>query len=177
MATTYEAIATVTVGSGGAANITFSSIPATYTDLVILASLRTNSNDLPGYISTRINNNSSSIYSRLQLQGDSATTYSFSGSGESYWNYTYVNGGTSTANTFGNTFFYFPNYTSSNNKSVSVDTVQESNASSNVWQEFQALLASTSSAITSIQLTPQTVASQTIFVQYSTATLYGIKNS
>jgi hypothetical protein len=36
MATTYEAIATVTtVGSGGAANIEFTSIPATYTDLVV----------------------------------------------------------------------------------------------------------------------------------------------
>jgi hypothetical protein len=35
MATTYEAIATVEVGSGGAANIEFTSIPATYTDLVI----------------------------------------------------------------------------------------------------------------------------------------------
>jgi hypothetical protein len=40
MATTYEAIATVTVGSGGAADITFSSIPATYTDLVVKTSLR-----------------------------------------------------------------------------------------------------------------------------------------
>jgi hypothetical protein len=34
MATTYEIIASVTVGSGGAANIEFTSIPATYTDLV-----------------------------------------------------------------------------------------------------------------------------------------------
>jgi hypothetical protein len=35
MATTYEIIASVTVGSGGAANIEFTSIPATYTDLVL----------------------------------------------------------------------------------------------------------------------------------------------
>jgi hypothetical protein len=34
MANTYEAIATVTVGSGGAANIEFTSIPGTYTDLI-----------------------------------------------------------------------------------------------------------------------------------------------
>jgi hypothetical protein len=38
MATTYEAIATVEVGSGGAADIEFTSIPQTYTDL--LCSLR-----------------------------------------------------------------------------------------------------------------------------------------
>jgi hypothetical protein len=42
MANTYTLIASsVTVGSGGAANIEFTSIPATYTDLVsALSSLR-----------------------------------------------------------------------------------------------------------------------------------------
>jgi hypothetical protein len=38
MATTYEIIASVTVGSGGAADIEFTSIPATYTDLNYSAS-------------------------------------------------------------------------------------------------------------------------------------------
>jgi hypothetical protein len=42
MATTYEIISSVTVGSGGAANIEFTSIPATYTDLYVLASIRSN---------------------------------------------------------------------------------------------------------------------------------------
>jgi hypothetical protein len=40
MANTYEAIATVEVGSGGAATIEFTSIPATYTDLVVKVSAR-----------------------------------------------------------------------------------------------------------------------------------------
>jgi hypothetical protein len=40
MATTYEAIATVEVGSGGAADIEFTSIPATYTDLVVKVSFK-----------------------------------------------------------------------------------------------------------------------------------------
>jgi hypothetical protein len=40
MANTYEAIATVTVGSGGATDIEFTSIPGTYTDLLIKSSLR-----------------------------------------------------------------------------------------------------------------------------------------
>jgi hypothetical protein len=35
MANTYEAIATVEVGSGGASTIDFTSIPSTYTDLVL----------------------------------------------------------------------------------------------------------------------------------------------
>jgi hypothetical protein len=35
MANTFELIASSTVGSGGAANIDFTSIPATYTDLCL----------------------------------------------------------------------------------------------------------------------------------------------
>ena len=42
---TMTPIQTVTVGSGGAANITFSNIPQTYTDLVIKISARSNRSD------------------------------------------------------------------------------------------------------------------------------------
>ena len=38
----YESIATVTVGSGGAASVEFTSIPSTYTHLQIRAIVRTN---------------------------------------------------------------------------------------------------------------------------------------
>ena len=40
MATTYTLISSVTVGSGGAANIEFTSIPSTYTDLLLKYYLR-----------------------------------------------------------------------------------------------------------------------------------------
>jgi hypothetical protein len=40
MATTFIKIASVTVGSGGAASMDFTSIPSTYTDLVIKVSTR-----------------------------------------------------------------------------------------------------------------------------------------
>jgi len=40
MANTYTLIASSTVGSGGAATVSFSSITATYTDLCLLASVR-----------------------------------------------------------------------------------------------------------------------------------------
>ena len=48
MASTYIPIATVTVGSGGATNIEFTSIPNTYTNLIILTSLRGTSNGWQG---------------------------------------------------------------------------------------------------------------------------------
>ena len=42
MANTYTLIASNTVGSGGAASISFSSIPSTYTDLLVKISTRDN---------------------------------------------------------------------------------------------------------------------------------------
>ena len=40
MATTFTKIASVTVGSGGASSIDFTSIPSTYTDLCVKLSTR-----------------------------------------------------------------------------------------------------------------------------------------
>ena len=63
MALTFSAIATVTVGSGGTANIEFTSIPSTYTDLKLMLSGRTSNNDSlhygPNYIT--FNNDTSEI--------------------------------------------------------------------------------------------------------------------
>jgi hypothetical protein len=79
---------------------------------------------------------------------------------------------TSTANTFGNVAIYIPNYTSSNNKSISVDGVGENNATT-AFADLYAGLWANSSAITSITL--YNIISD--FAEFSTATLYGIKNS
>jgi len=78
-----------------------------------------------------------------------------------------------TANTFGSWEAYVPNYTLSNNKSVSLDSVMENNATA-AEQNLVAGLWSNTAAITSIKLLPL---NGTAFKQYSTATLYGIKNS
>jgi len=171
MATTYEAIATTTVGSGGAANIEFTSIPGTYTDLCILLSARQSGT---GASNSRLTfNNNTTSYSSRQLYGTGSTAGSDTGSGIS----TAILAGFSTENnntasTFSNHQIYVPNYTSSNNKSVSIDAVQETNAST-AYMNIVAGLWSNASAITSVKLTPETGS----WVQYSTATLYGIKNS
>lgn len=167
MANTYVAIATVTVGSGGASDITFSSIPATYTDLLIKASVRGSYSGAT--IAFRLNPNSStsSMASRV-LYGDGASAASFTDT-IAYGN---VTANSATSNTFGNLEFYIPNYAGSNNKSISGDGVTENNATSALTY-FSASLWSNSSAISSIQMLP-TVGT---ILQYSTATLYGIKNS
>ncbi len=170
MATTYEAIATVTVGSGGAANIEFTSIPGTYTDLVLLTSTRVTAGSGAAdgdYATINFNSTGALADSRL-LYGDGAAA---GGLTKTNGEYAYVIDTNNTANTFNNDMIYIPNYAGSNKKSFSVDNAQESNTSAYVM--LWAALWDDTSAITSIKLNAPTGT----FQQYSTATLYGIKNS
>ena len=172
MALTYEAIATVTVGSGGAADIEFTSIPGTYTDLIIKTSLRTTAADVTDGVGISFNNNTVN-YSWRRLRGNGTNVTSASGSAENDVETGYATGDNATASTFGNLEFYIPNYASSNNKSFSSDGVSENNATE-AYTGLWASLWSDTSAITSVKLIPVTGAN---FKQYSTATLYGIKNT
>jgi hypothetical protein len=170
MAATYEAIATVTVGSGGAANIEFTSIPATYTDLLLKVSARVTVADFADSLTITFNSNTGNIYNERVLSGNGSTVVSAARTSQSSWQYTLVPGSTATASTFGNFEFYIPNYAGSTNKSVSIDQVTENNATSASARLTAALFADTA-AISSIKLAASTI------TQYSTATLYGIKNS
>ena len=165
---TYKAIASTTVGSGGASSITFSSIPQTYTDLVIKLSTRSGFD----WIRCQFNSSGGTAYSSRWLSGNGSSAGSGSSSGDSSARATIV-GQTDTANTFGNAEVYIPNYTSSNYKSLSGDGVSEANQTA-AYAYLTASLWSNTSAITSITLTLENAGN---FVQYSTATLYGIKNS
>lgn len=166
MANTFELIASSTVGSGGAASIDFTSIPSTYTDLCLVASLRGSVGNDYGKV---IINGSSTGYSRRTLQGNGtgATSATFT---SEFFN-TMVKS-TDTANTFSNVQFYFPNYAGSTNKSVSTDAVTENNATAAIAL-MQAVLWSNTAAITSLSLTQD----GGNLVQYSTAYLYGVRSS
>ena len=167
MANTYVKIATVTVGGGGAANMEFTSIPATYTDLVLLTSTRATTNNAG--MTLEFNGSATSRTIR-SLYGDGTNPASYSGTVAlgGLVNYTSY-----TSNTFSNNMLYIPNYAGSTNKSSSMDGVLENNATA-TYTFLSANLWSNTSAITSIKLAVETSGD---FVQYSTATLYGIKNS
>jgi hypothetical protein len=176
MATTYEAIATVTVGSGGAANIEFTSIPNSYTDLaVLICSRSTFTGAEVSEILLTFNSVGGTSYSRRSLYSKSdGTGGSNSGSSQANIKIIYHPGALATANTFGNNLIYVPNYASSNNKSVSIDSVAENNAGiGSVGLVLTAGLFSSSSAISSVKLEE----ANANFAQHSSATLYGIKNS
>ena len=164
MANTFIKIASVTVGAGGASSMTFSSIPQTYTDLKLLVSGRSSDGNF-GY-QIRLNNTTTSYSGRwIEGVGTSVSSYTNSDALGGYLTYS-----TQTANTFCNSEAYIPNYTGSTNKSYSIDTVQESNSATGVYLAMGAMLRSNTDAITSIVLTINT-----LFVQHTTATLYGIK--
>ena len=173
MANTYVAIATVTVGSGGAADITFSSIPATYTDLNLVYSLRSSASGGWQTVLTEINSTTTGYTSRTLVGYDGGTVASLVSTSNTGLVYHYSTYSSATASTFGTGSLYFPNYTSSNNKSVSMDSVTESNSSIAI-EALTAGLWANSNAITQLKLTPGAGGN---WVQYSTATLYGIKNS
>jgi hypothetical protein len=171
MSTNMELITSVTVGSGGASSITLpatGTIPQTYTDLQLVFSLRNAGAGNQEFVKVNFNG-STSNYTLKTLQGDGNTTSSTSYSQP--W-FGFATGVDATINTFANTQIYIPNYTSSNYKSISVDSVCENNITSN-QMIFSANLWSDVSAITSIVLTMQNGAN---FIQGSTVDLYGISN-
>lgn len=168
MPDTFIKIASVTVGSGGASGIDFTSIPSTYTDLVIKLSLRGTTASAVVGAAIAFNGSTSNFSYRL-LYGTGSSALSLIASSGSFGD---ANASTSTASTFSNQEVYLPNYAGSNNKSFSVDAIQEDNTTT-AYAELLAGLWSNTSAITSILIQP----TSGNWAQHSTATLYGIKNS
>jgi len=163
---TYTLISSVTVGSGGAATMAFTSIPATYTDLLLSFSTRDTVSQNGANIKITFNS-SSSGYSERMLIGTGSVAASNNQS-TTFLNYMYGSAALDTSNTFGSGQIYIPNYAGSNNKSTSADTVSENNATL-AYAALTAGLWSNTAAITSI-----TIAAITNFAQHSTAYLYGI---
>ncbi len=168
MASTLVALQTVTVGAGGTSVINFTNIPQTYTDLVIKASVRSSDATTNDGANLYINGNTSAaLYSFRRLTGNGTAAASDSSSAS--FRFLNVDGNSATANTFGNLEMTIPNYTLSNQKSVSVDMVSENNATSS-FQGLAAALWSRTDPITSIEIN----SGGNTFLQYSTFTLYGV---
>jgi hypothetical protein len=176
MANTYTLIASTTVGSGGAANFDFTSIPSTYTDLSLVVSARATSGSAYGTALKMIFNNvTSAQYTWKNLQGYDSTADSNGSAGADVYTTTgQMPTANQTASVFGSNNIYIPNYAGSTNKSFSAEAVTEQNASTGWIINMIAGLWSNTSAINRITLT---TGNGSNFVEYSTAYLYGIKNS
>jgi hypothetical protein len=174
MANTYIQIgSTVTVGALGAATIDFSSIPSSYTDLIVKLSTRDTAVTANTGAAKVTFNGTVTTYTNKNVTGSGSAAASGS-AGTSF-----IDAGLgsvmptvgNTSSTFSNIEIYIPNYAGSLNKQVSTDAVGENNATAAYAGIVATLLANTA-AVASI-----TITSTTLFGQYSTASLYGILKS
>lgn len=161
---TMQLISTVAVD--GSASATFSSIPATFTDLMITCSLRDNGTGTNHYFTLTFNG-STADYSGINLYGNgSSADWSSGGSGTLE---RFVTGSGATANTFSSIQIYVPNYASSSQKPYSYEGVSENNSSA-VFLTIGTGLWANTSAISSFTI--QTNSGS--FVVGSTVSIYGI---
>lgn len=162
-----ELINSVTVGSGGATQIEFASVPSTYTDLLVLISARSGS--AGDTLWMRFNSDESNGCNTRWLVGDgSSVTNSSSIGSNSFIRLGTITSG-DTASTFNNFQVYIPNYAGSAQKSVSVDAVNENNGTT-AYQRITAGLWPVTTAISNIKISNNGAS----ISQYSTAYLYGI---
>jgi malate synthase len=162
MASTYEKIATYTVASSGTiSTFTLSSIPSTYTDLVLVYAAAAT----PGpEFWMRFNSDNAGNYSRTLLSGNGTSAIS---NGSTNSTKAFLNDGV-TANIVTNGIVNIMNYS---NTTTYKTTISRSNATSDAAQALVNLWRSTA-AIASITILFDRAAT---FNAGSTFNLYGIK--
>lgn len=162
---TMELIAHQELGSA-AANITFSSIPQTYTDLMLLISPQITAQN---YVFVNVNG-SSANHTFRNLINELGTVDSYTESAYGVNAFPVGPMFSQNGSIPSNVAVYFPNYTSSNAKTVTADFVSEAN-SANVIGGILAGLWNNTAAITSLVLALSTGN----IGAGSSATLYGIR--
>jgi hypothetical protein len=151
-----------------ASTVTFSAIPQTYTDLVIVASARTAYAGSGDTIVCQFNGDATSAnYTYRRLIGNSTTASSATGN---YFFVGYCAASTDTASTFGSAQLVIPNYSATGTKVGSAESVYENNAALAI-QGIHANSWSGTAAITSVALSAP---SATAFQIGSTFSIYGL---
>jgi len=159
MPNTYEAIATQTLGSA-TASITFSSIPSTYTDLVIVVNgiMSASENSL----GMRVNGDTGSNYSSTAVYGDGVSAASLRQTSDTKM---YLGRATSANNS--TSLIYVQNYS---NTTTNKTVLSRGNSTAIVMATVS--LWRSTAAITSITVSDYSSAN---FNTGSTFSLYGIK--
>lgn len=176
MAATYTLISS-NVLSTTAASVTFSSIPATYTDLIIKYSARTDeSGSYFNDTKLTFNGSTASNYSVTAIYGKPGDPGSLRSTSAANIGRNYINAASATTNAFASGEVYIPSYTTSQNKPLSAFNATETNGS----LDYQTIMAAVAglfrdtTAISSITIAAQ---GSTLFIAGSSFYLYGIKNS
>ena len=167
----YQSIETVTVGAGGAATITFSSIPATYKHLQVRYMSRSANAAATDVLSWRFNSDTASNYSRHFLFGEGASVNSGAATSDTRMTTDGTTGATATAGIFGVGVVDILDYADTNKyKTLRALSVDDRNGAGLVvlnsgnWRS--------TSAVSTITIITNSTAN---FAQYSQFALYGIK--
>ena len=169
--TAYESISTVTVGSGGAATVTFSSIPATYSHLQVRAICKTtaatsNVNSIFG----QFNSDTGSNYARHFLNGSgSAAGAGGAASQTSVFFGTGIEAGVTSV--FAANVIDILDYANTN-KYKTTRSLSGADTNGGGFVQFMSGLWMNTAAVTSITILPNS----DNFIQYSSFALYGIKS-
>ena len=168
MAVTYEPISTTTLGSNQN-KVTFSSIPSTYTDLVIIigsAKFTQNGDSVAMYYN---NESAGTNYSYTYIFGNGTTASSGRGSSKP-GTQNYINAASTSATNPGTFIINVLNYANSTTNKTSITRAsaadQGTEAMVNLWRN--------TAAITQIDLQVQGTDN---FLTGTTFTLYGIKSA
>jgi hypothetical protein len=168
MPVTYEPIATQTLGSA-AASVTFSSIPSTYTDLILIVNAGMSSG--AGYVSFQLNADTTmSNYSCTYIRGDGSTAASGRYSG-ALGRFNISGADIKATSVAANIILHFQNY---NNSTTFKTVLNRQNDTTSAVSSGVSLWRNTN-AITQILL--KEADSGANWVTGSTFTLYGIKSA
>ena len=170
----FESIATVTVGSGGASSIDFTSIPGTYTHLQVRFLYGNTNTAQTRETIMRLNSDSGNNYADHQLAGNGSSA---SASATSSTNAIYVaqcdHSSSAGTSAFGVSIIDILDYANTNKYKTTRQLWGWDGNGTGVMRLSSGLWMSTN-AITSIKLLPMSTGD---FRQYTQAALYGIKGA
>jgi hypothetical protein len=161
---TYSTIATHTIPSD-TSSYTFSSIPSTYTDLILVVNYRDTRTEIYAYPRLTFNGDNTTNYSMTMLTGDGTSATSSRNTSIAYIQFFEMAGDTATANVYSPAIIQIQNY--SNTTTNKTCLIRDSNSGTNV--AAQVGLWRSTSAISSL-----TITSGFQIKAGSSFTLYGI---
>lgn len=170
----FKSIATVTVGSGGQANVEFTSIPSTYTHLQIRGVARTNrSAGSTDTVLVRFNGETGNNYTIHDIYGNASSANVEGGGNQGYIKGFQVGSTGDASGIFGAGVIDILDYTNTNKLRVAriLGGVHTGGGNANI-QLSSGMRTNSTTALTSVLLYP---ASGTAFEQHTTFALYGIK--
>ena len=168
--TDYESIQTVTVGGGGAANIEFTSIPATYSHLQVRGIARGTTASSLVLVRFQLNSDTGSNYARHILTGDGSSVGVAADASQTVGGVGNIPAASASASIFGTAVLDVLDYANTNKYKTVRSLAGNDRNGSGVVGLFSSLWVNTN-AITSIKVFP----ASDNFAQYSTFALYGIK--